>query len=287
MSSTINAAPYLTIHDAAIGRNGQVIISDLNWEIKKGQHWAVVGPNGSGKTSLLEALAGKLPLLKGRIEYVFTAAKKDHDAGQPGKYAWDSIQLVPGSYSFSRLSHSPEHYYQQRFHSFETDDFPLVEEFLLTGYSLEGPDEQEKRGRKQRLDEIAGLLGIASLLNRRVVQLSNGETKRVLLTQALLTQPELLLLDHPFVGLDTQTRNALRGVINQISRLSVQLIMVSAPGDIPESITHVLEIGNGTVRGQYEREVFHKKRQLNDEARKSRKPEITNLFILPGLIAFM
>ncbi len=266
MSFPFNSSPFLTIHNAAIQRSGQAILSGLDWEIKKDQHWAVVGPNGSGKTTLLEAIAGKIPLMQGHIEYSFMQNKRSQDSELPGKYAWEYIQFVPGSYSFSRLSHSREHYYQQRFHSFETEDFPRVEDFLLADLPFEEANETRKGEKRQQLDKIAGLLGVAHLLDRRVVQLSNGETKRILITHALLAQPELLLLDNPFVGLDTQTRQALQEVINEITRLGAQVILASSPADIPGSITHVLEIEQGKVTGQYDREVFRKKWKMDSGA---------------------
>lgn len=251
MEQTFDASPvFLSLQDATIRRYAQPVLSELDWIIRCGQQWAVAGPAGSGKTTLLGAVAGKIPLGSGTMRYHFSK----NESGEP-ESPWQRIALVPGSRSFSRISHAPDQYYQQRFHSMDSEDFPLTREFLLDADFTAGRETANHQS-KQKLETIAAMLDIAYLLDRRVVKLSNGETKRVLIAKALLSKPALLLLDNPFVGLDTQSREMLRKALDNISRTGVQLILATAAEEIPPAITHVLELKKGGVAGMYSRVAF-------------------------------
>jgi molybdate transport system ATP-binding protein len=84
------------------------------------------------------------------------------------------------------------------------------------------------------------LLGLKNLLYKRLIQLSNGENKRVQLAMALLQKPDVLLLDNPFLGLDIEARNTLNGILESLAKNGISIIMVTSAQLIPELVTNVL-----------------------------------------------
>jgi molybdate transport system ATP-binding protein len=84
------------------------------------------------------------------------------------------------------------------------------------------------------------LLGLQNLLHKRLIQLSNGENKRVQLAIALMQKPDVLLLDNPFLGLDIEARNTLNRILESLAKNGISIIMVTSPQLIPELVTDVL-----------------------------------------------
>ncbi len=239
----MQSPPFLSLQNATLRRSGGTLLTNVDWTVQYGQQWAVVGPTGSGKTTLLEAVAGKIPLGGGSLRYGFFEREKQD--GHPPVAASPSAALayVPAGTAFTRLSNTPDRYYQQRFHSMDSDDFPTTRAFLLQTNGV--GEEPSPEAQARQLDRLAGLLRIGPLLDREVVKLSNGETKRVLITKALLQAPRLLLLDNPFTGLDAVARQLLREGLADLVGTGLQVILATVPGEIPPGITHVLRLGGG------------------------------------------
>jgi len=224
----------------SVQKCGQLILSGIDWAIRADEHWAVVGPNGAGKTTLAETLAGKGWIAAGKLHY---------GSGQEDgtDFGIKNIGLVSTSERIS-LTQSPDRYYQQRFNSLDAESAPLVRQ-VLQDTSAAGPSDD-------RLVRVAEILGIQHLLDRRLVKLSNGETKRVLIAKALIREPAMLILDHPFIGLDSQARETLKSTINDVASAGTQVILVAAANELPDAITHVIALQNGKVRGLYRKADF-------------------------------
>ncbi|MCC8144148.1 MAG: ATP-binding cassette domain-containing protein [Tannerellaceae bacterium] len=193
--------------------------SPVNWQIEAGQQWAVIGPNGAGKSLLTDMLQRKIALKEGCVTYGF-----ERPAGNLIKsMAFKDI------YSLTDCRNS---YYQQRWHSTETDDIPTVEEFF-SGHT--GTPE---------LQQLLILFGIEDLLPKRLIFLSSGELRKFLIVRMLLTRPHILILDNPFIGLDAASRSLLAEMFRRITQLKgLQLILLlSNPADIPDVVTHVLPV---------------------------------------------
>ena len=108
----------LSLENISVKKYETTVLTNLDWNIKSGEHWAIVGPNGSGKTTLLDIIAGKWPVLKGKISYGFD---------QPVR---EIREFVPNDYSFNRIVSAGAEYYQQRFHSYEAERAPSVRAIL-------------------------------------------------------------------------------------------------------------------------------------------------------------
>jgi molybdate transport system ATP-binding protein len=215
-------------------------LSGINWSVQSGEHWAIVGPNGSGKTTLTEALAGKGWISEGKLHY---------GCGEDDGTVFDTKNIgLVSTGELLALTQSPDRYYQQRFNSLDAESAPVVREILL-----EKPAELSAA---DRLEHVADILGIRHLLYRSLIKLSNGETKRVLIAKALIRQPSLLILDNPFIGLDSQARDILKSTVNEVARSGTQIILIAVAHELPDAITHVITLQNGQVRGQYSKEEF-------------------------------
>ncbi len=230
---------FITLKNVSVRKYDKVIFQDFNWTIATGQHWAVMGANGSGKSTLLEALAGKIPFIGGHAIYHFL---------QPNQWIKDSIELVTKDYSGNRILQSAAQYYQQRFHAYDSESSPTVHEFLAdqmkpigtiddASVQLNPPLYSDKD-----LEEAAAILRIGHLLDRKLMTLSNGETRRTLLTRSFLKRPKALLLDMPFIGLDADSRQTLHDALNHIAETGTTLIITTTPDEIPTCITSQLTL---------------------------------------------
>ena len=211
------------------------ILFDLDWQVLSGEQWAVVGGNGAGKTTLLETIAGRWATAQGQF-------KKQ-----------GIVEFVANDYSFHRIARAAAQYYQQRFQAHEAAIAPSVREVLTEQMKPVGTvDEKsvrlsENQISADRLRQIAELLQLTELLDQPFITLSNGETRRMLLARSLVKKPDILLLDHPFVGLDVLSREILREALARLARNGTTIILATAAAEIPEFITHVLTLDKGRI----------------------------------------
>lgn len=184
-------------------------IADLT--LRAGESWAFVGTNGSGKSALARALAGELNLLKGEYQSDFTRLTR---------------------LSFEQLQKLVSDEWQRN----NTDLLSPGEDDTGRTTAEIIQDEVKDPARCERLAEQ---FGITPLLNRRFKYLSTGETRKTLLCQALMSEPELLILDEPFDGLDVQSRAQLASLLASLNQQGYTLVLVLNRFDeIPEFIQH-------------------------------------------------
>lgn len=193
----------------------------VNWEINEGEQWAIVGPNGSGKTLIADLMQRKFALKEGEIVF----GNNDKVSNLIKSIAFKDI------YSLADCRNS---YYQQRWHSTETDEVPTVQEILA------------EYAESKDLHQVLSFFGIEDLLPKRLIFLSSGELRKFLIVRSLLNHPRILILDNPFIGLDATSREVLVHLLEQMAKLdNVQVILLlSNPDDIPEIVTHVLPVLN-------------------------------------------
>ncbi|MGE0404196.1 MAG: metal ABC transporter ATP-binding protein [Kofleriaceae bacterium] len=179
----------LDVEGVSIEIRGRTIIDDVSFWIPKGEFVCLCGPNGAGKSTLLKAILGLLPVAAGRIRI----------GGQTVDEAHHKIGYVPQRKGFDR-------------------DFPARAVDLIVA-ALRGKwpvrireDEREKA--KAVLDKIGG----RRLLDKPLAGLSGGETQRVFLARALITDPSLVILDEPTAGVDARGRAELLELMTTISR---------------------------------------------------------------------
>ncbi|EQA1622319.1 molybdate ABC transporter ATP-binding protein ModF [Enterobacter asburiae] len=206
-----------------LGDTRTLTIADLT--IRAGESWAFVGTNGSGKSALARALAGEIPFLKGEYQGDFTRLTR---------------------LSFEQLQKLVSEEWQRN----NTDLLSPGEEDTGRTTAEIIQDEVKDPARCQRLAER---FGITALLNRRFKYLSTGETRKTLLCQALMSEPDLLILDEPFDGLDVQSRAQLASLLESLNQQGYTLVLVLNRFDeIPDFIQHagVLADCNLTEAGE-------------------------------------
>lgn len=211
---------------------GQTVLDDISFTIYPQQHLAIVGESGSGKTTLAKAIAGQ-------IFHEGTVSIYTNDTA-PTK----NVLFVAQQDAFKNLSNQSSFYYQQRFNSTESEDAATVEQDLMTAAIKIIPDSE------QRITQIETLLTRLQMQHRKhtpLIQLSNGEHKRLQLIRALLYQPKVLILDQPFTGLDVPTRKELHAIINDIATHTT-IILITNSHEIPDCITHMAHLHKGVLK---------------------------------------
>lgn len=220
-----------------VQKGDRMVLHDINWRVAANENWVITGGNGAGKSTLLEVIAGKIFPFKGN-------AIIPH---------YSEIAFVARDYSFNRIVQSATLYYQQRFNSIDAEIAPTVIEILQNTIKPIGTVNEASvklappEFSDEEIAQTAGLLKISHLLDRSIVTLSNGETRRALITLSLLKKPQYLVLDNPFIGLDVESRKTLHEVLNQVAHSGIQVILAGSGKEIPDCITHLLELEEGRV----------------------------------------
>jgi molybdate transport system ATP-binding protein len=235
--------------DLSVKLGSKCVIKPVSFEISESEHWAVVGPSGSGKTTLLHTLAGTQ----------FHSGYLDIAHGM-------RVVMVEQQHRFRNLSNTANFYYQQRFNSLDAEDTVTVEEYL-----------QPYLANQEPAKDFLNLLGIYNIWTRNLIQLSNGENKRLQLAKALLQRPDILLLDNPFTGLDVQAREKLEHLLYAITQRGIHIITTTAQNLVPAFVTHVLRLdenGHATI---------HTARAFTALAQQERHPLNINVQLLEQL----
>ncbi|WP_298736171.1 ATP-binding cassette domain-containing protein [uncultured Chitinophaga sp.] len=241
-----NAVPFLSLEHITVRYLDKTLFTGLDWELKKGEQWAITGNSGSGKTALLNTIAGKFNVINGGIHYHFyDQHRQTHTVSDPYFNYRNLLALVAHHHDFRNRSNTTDFYYQQRFNSMDAADAPTVQQHL---YGDNGVPPQE--------DPLLAPLRIGPLMGKELIKLSNGETRRVMIAKALLQKPVLLMLDNPFSGIDVQTRQHFMEMVNQIINTGITVLLVTSPDEIPANITHVLTLDKGAITGKHTREAF-------------------------------
>ena len=205
------------------------MLRDINLETRAGQHWAIVGPNGAGKSTLLKLMAGDLhPALGGRVRrFAFT----------PRNTVWEWKRRM----GFV----SPE--LQSNYRESLTGAEVIASGF----FSSIGLLQPASRQQRQKVAAMVDALRLRALAPKNILQMSYGEFRRILLARALVHEPEILICDEPFDGLDAASRTDFVRTLEQVARRGASLVVVTHhQADLPACITHVAELNAGRLAFQ-------------------------------------
>lgn len=220
------------LSEVSVVRPGKLLLEDVSWTVNVGERWVVLGPNGAGKTTLLQIIGAHLHPTVGTVEILDERL---------GEVALAELRTRIGHTSTKIADRIPP--------GESVRDTVLSAAYAVTGRWQEQYDEEDHR----RAAQIMGEWGISSLAGRTFGTLSEGERKRVLIARALMTDPELLLLDEPGAGLDLGAREDLLASLETLSIAddSPVLVMVSHHvEEIPVGFTHVLLMRDGRAVAQ-------------------------------------
>ncbi|KAF0220447.1 MAG: zinc transport system ATP-binding [Geobacteraceae bacterium] len=184
----------LNVEGLCFGYNSMEVLNDISFGVKAGDYLGIVGPNGSGKSTLVRALLGLVQPGRGSITLF--------GASQAYFAEWQKIGYLP-----QRLK-------------FFNPNFPgTVEEVVRLGL-LAGKKFPKTRtkGDDEAVERTLALMGISEIGRRLIGELSGGQQQRVLLARAMVSEPELLILDEPTTALDPETREHFYGLVRDLNR---------------------------------------------------------------------
>jgi iron complex transport system ATP-binding protein len=222
-------SPVLELAGVTVRRGGAVLLDDVDWTVEEDERWVVLGPNGAGKTTLLQLASAQLHPTSGV-------------AGILGEVLGtvDVFELRPriGLTSAALAERVPRQ--------------ELVRDVVVSAsYSVIGRWREEYHSLDhQRAAALLEELGVGRLAERTFGTLSEGERKRVQIARALMTDPELLLMDEPAAGLDLGGREDLVSTLATLAadEEAPAVVLVSHHvEEIPPGFTHVLMLREGRV----------------------------------------
>jgi len=212
------AAPvHIAFYDASIDFDGHFQLSQVDWQLGGSQHWLIAGPNGAGKSALAAALGGVGELTGGtirglptRVGVVSYEAQAELIAAELKKDDADILDVISEGTAVGELIER------------DTTDTVLANTLI----------EQ---------------FGLKPLLNRAFRKLSTGETRKVMLVRALASEPELLVLDEPFDGLDAHTHAMLQQHLASVVTSTPTVLVLNRIDEKPEFTTHIAWVSDGKL----------------------------------------
>lgn len=220
--------PVLEVTGLRVHRGQTAILQDVAWRVRPGEHWVILGANGSGKTSLLKVLNGHLPPTAGEIAVL----------GQTyGASDWRELRLKVGVVMNAFAAAIPP--------------AELARDTVISGKFAQ----LDLWARVSRVDRLAAgrllrLVGATRIARREWAYLSQGERQRILIARALMARPRLLILDEPCAGLDPVAREKFLAFVDRLARQrgAPALVLVTHHvEEITPAFTHALLLRGGRV----------------------------------------
>ena len=200
---SFSSDPIIRIKEASIFQENQTVLSDINFELEKGELVFIVGRTGSGKSSLLKTLYADLPLRLGEISIV--------------------------GYNLTKLKQKEVPYLRRKlgiiFQDFQLFDDRTVAENLFFVMKATGWKERIKM--KKRLAEVLMQVGLGSVDSKMPHQLSGGEQQRVVIARALINEPLILIADEPTGNLDPEVSEGIFKLFLEINKGGTAILMAT------------------------------------------------------------
>ncbi len=210
MAGQHNESPVLEVRNLAVDYGRLRVLEGVFLELKDRDFLGIIGPNGGGKTTLLKAVLGLLPITRGEV-YVY---------GKTPHANRHLVGYVPQQSEFDSL-------------------FPVtVAEVVLTGCLPPGlqPFHRYSREDRERADHLMEQMGIYELRRRQIGTLSGGEFQKMLLARALAVSPRMLILDEPTASVDVNARNQIYYLLKKLNQ---QITIILVTHDLMAIASHV------------------------------------------------
>ena len=241
----MNNSPVLEFVDVSLIREKKNILKDVSWRVRRGEHWAVIGNSGSGKTSMLMIAAGYLWATSGKVSVL---------GGKLGSVDLRDLRKHIGWVSSNLSEQIPQ------------EDSSL--DTVLSG-KVASLGIWEPRGKNdvERAKELLDFLGCGELEQASFGILSQGEQQRVLIARALMPEPVLLVFDEPCAGLDLPSRENFIEMLQSIGQMNDGPTMILVTHHIEEigsAFSNVLVLKSGSVLAQGSKESVLREEVLSE-----------------------
>jgi molybdate transport system ATP-binding protein len=232
---TANGSTYLDVElqDVHLRLDGHAVLRGVDWRIAPGEHWVLMGANGSGKTQLLKLIAGDVwptPGARSQRLYGWRGERFDEPYGVKQEISYVGAER------------------QDRYEHYECNHSAAA--IVGTGlYRTDIPLDRLTAADRHEIAVILERLSLTALARRRFLSLSYGERRLVLLARAWASRPRLLLLDELFNGLDAANHARAGHFLQTLARLRLPWVLAThRPEDIPPSATHLAELSGGRLQ---------------------------------------
>ncbi|HEU5421508.1 MAG TPA: ATP-binding cassette domain-containing protein [Streptosporangiaceae bacterium] len=220
----------LRLRAVAVTYDKSMLLRDIDWTVHSDESWVVIGPNGAGKTTLLQVAAALLAPTSGTAEILGERVDEADPADLRTRIGFASVAVADRVPAGEKVI-----------------DLVLTASYGILGRAAESYDSFDVT----RAVELLDAMGCAHLIRRRFVTLSEGERKRVQIARALMSDPELLLLDEPAAGLDLGGREDLLRRIAGLTgdpRSPVMVMVTHHVEEVPAGFTHAMLLRRGAVQ---------------------------------------
>lgn len=224
----------LDFQKLTVPRGERIVLQDLSLQVQRGEHIAILGPNGCGKSTLIKAITHEIyPVDAPGLRY--------HFLGQEN-WSLDDLRGHVGIVALDQLSHLSHEVTLRRV---------TARELVLSGYfnSLGlWPHHRITRRQQQRARTILQFLELEHLANRAVSEMSSGEQRRAMIGRALVHDPEALILDEPTTSLDPGAVGEFRLLLRKLARAGRSLLLVTHHiADVIPEINRVILMKEGRI----------------------------------------
>lgn len=215
--------------DLTVNFDDRFQINNINWQIEPQQHWVITGANGAGKSALAAVLAGAGDIISGNLD------------GIPKRVGLVSFEAQAELIEAERKKDDAD------IMDVISEGTPVHEIIFNDCADIE------------LAKELVEKFGLSSLLDRSFRKLSTGESRKVMLIRALASKPDLLVLDEPFDGLDTQSLAMLQGHLQTLIETVPMVMVLNRFDEFPAFITHIAYIDKGELQlkvGRHDAQAF-------------------------------
>lgn len=222
-------ADVLTLSDVSVRRGAKTILRDIDWRVNEDERWVILGPNGAGKTTIVQLAAARMYPTTGTVDVLGERLGTTDISELRTRVGFASAALA------ERIDPSER----------------VIDVVRTAAWGMTGSWREEYEDfDNERAQALLDVFSVGHLAARRFGTLSSGEKKRVQVGRALMSDPELLILDEPASGLDLAGREILLGALSELAgdpASPITVLVTHHVEEIPAAFTHGLLLRDGSV----------------------------------------